>query len=96
MPRPYPPVFRAEAIRLDRSGERSIRETALGRSQRRAGGDLPTLLGSPPRPCIARCLLIGRQRPAATSLKPVCPRGLAGSADSCVVLAPRLTRGRGP
>ena len=30
MPRPHPPEFRAEAIRLARHGERSIRETALG------------------------------------------------------------------
>ena len=30
MPRPHPPEFRAEAIRLARSGERPIRATALG------------------------------------------------------------------
>lgn len=30
MPRPHPSEFRAEAIRLARSGERPIRETALG------------------------------------------------------------------
>jgi transposase len=30
MPRPHPAEFRAEAIRLARSGERPIRETALG------------------------------------------------------------------
>jgi transposase len=29
MPRPHPPEFRAEAIRLARSGERPIRATAL-------------------------------------------------------------------
>ena len=36
MPRPHPPEFRAEAIRLARSGERPIRATALGLGSRRA------------------------------------------------------------
>jgi class 3 adenylate cyclase len=53
-----------------------------------------TLLGSPARPRIACRLLIGSERPAAAGagLNLVCPRGVAGGAHSCVVLAPKSTR----
>jgi hypothetical protein len=43
----------------------------------RSGSGLATLLGSPPRPRIARRLLIGSERPAAAGLELVWPSGVA-------------------
>jgi hypothetical protein len=52
---------------------------------------LATLFGSPPRPRIARRLLIGSERPAPVRLPRGWPSGSAG-ANPCVGPAPKATR----
>ena len=91
---PQSTTSHAQFSNLDRSYPRqSLRsaDQADGAATRSASG-LPTLLGSPARPRIARRLLIGGERPAAAGLKLACPRAGAGSANPCVVLAPKSTR----